>query len=215
MTRAMESWGEETRARAPSAERNRGPILELLQDTLPANAEVLEVASGTGQHASYFAQHLPSTTWQPSDLDAGARRSIQAWAEWLRTEHQITNVAQPLPIDVREEDWGLGDRRFDALLNINMIHISPWAACLGLFRGAQRHVREGGLIVLYGPYRRKGTHTAPSNAVFDESLRARDPCWGVRDLDQVMEVAADASFGLERVVGMPANNLTVVFRRCL
>lgn len=211
--RALESWGHERRGRSPSAERNRGPILEVLEEVLPPRAQVLEIASGTGQHVVHFARRLPSTQWQPSDPDPQARDSIQAWIESLRAEAHLTNVEPPLDIDACSKDWKLGNRQFDALVNINMIHISPWDACRGLFHGAGRHVRDGGLVVLYGPFRRAGVETAPSNEVFDESLRARDPRWGVRDLDRVSKVAHPSWFRLEKIVAMPANNLVVVYRR--
>lgn len=210
---AMEGWGEGCRGRSPSAERNRDPILEVLAEALPPDAEVLEIASGTGQHVVHFARHLLGTRWQPSDPDPKSRQSIAAWIGSLRQEAHLTNVELPLDIDVCSQDWGLDGRDFDALVNINMLHVSPWETCRGLFAGAARHVRGGGLVALYGPFRRSGVPTAPSNEVFDESLRARDASWGLRDLDCVTKVAAAASFTLERVVSMPANNLTVLYRR--
>jgi SAM-dependent methyltransferase len=188
-----------------SADRNKGPILEVLTRVIPPNARILEIASGTGQHAVHFAAHLPGITWQPSDIDPERRASIRIWRE----ESGLENILKPLAVDVTESDWGVGI--FDAIYNSNLIHISPWECSLGLLAGARRHVRPGGLLIIYGPFKIGGEHTAPSNLEFDESLRSRDPAWGVRDLEAVRE-AADG-FELEERVGMPANNRTLVFRR--
>ena len=191
---------------APAAARNRDPILAVLRRVLPARpgALVLEVASGTGQHAVHFAQALPHLHWQPTDLDPAALASIAAWVQ----EAGLSNLRAPQPLDVRGA-WPVD--RADALFCANMVHISPWACTLGLLEGAARLLDVGAPLVLYGPYRRGGAHTAPSNAAFDESLRARDPAWGVRDLEAVVDHAR--GFALEEVVQMPANNLTVVLRR--
>jgi len=189
----------------PAAERNRDPILAVLRRVLPAEGLVLEVASGTGQHAAWFAAALPDLDWQPSDRDAEARASIAAWCAG------VANVRAPLAIDAARGDWPIV--RADALLCINMVHIAPWPATVGLMAGAGRLLDAGAPLVLYGPYRRDGRHTAPSNEAFDLDLRRRDPTWGVRDLEAVAGEAERHGFDLDEVVEMPANNLTVVFRR--
>lgn len=193
---------------APAAERNRDPILQVLRELLPGPAplRVLEIASGTGQHALHFATHLPHLFWLPSDASEEARASVQAW----QAESGLPNLAPPLPLDVTGR-WP--DDRFDAVYCANMIHISPPESTTGLLAGARRVVVPGGLLILYGPFRRQGRHTAPSNEAFDASLRARDPSWGVRDLDEVAALAGEQQLDLERFIEMPANNLTVVFRR--
>jgi hypothetical protein len=168
---------------------------------------VLEIASGTGQHVVHFAHALSTLTWQPSDPDPEMRASIAAWI----AETGLTNVRQPLAIEVREEVWPV--ERADAILAINMVHISPWKATLGLMRGAGLLLSPGGVLVLYGPYKRQGRHTAPSNEAFDTHLRASNAEWGVRHLEGVEDVARLQGLGLEEVIEMPANNLTVVFRR--
>lgn len=191
---------------APAAERNRDPILAVLRRVLPARpgALVLEVASGSGQHAVHFAAALPHLRWQPSDQDPVARDSVAAW----RAEAGLDNLLPPLSLDVRGP-WPV--QAADAIFCANMIHISPWACTLALLSGAAAVLPPGSPLVLYGPYRRGGAHTAPSNAAFDASLRSRDPSWGVRDLEAV--VAQARGFALDEVVEMPANNLTVVLRR--
>jgi len=190
---------------APATERNRVPILEVLRRVLPAEGLALELASGTGQHAAFFAAALPTLTWQPSDPDPILRASIAAWTEGL------PNVRPPVELDATRRPWPIA--RADAVLCINMIHITPWAACLGLLDGAGTVLPAGGVLYLYGPYRRGGAHTAPSNAVFDADLRARNPAWGVRDLEAVEAAATAAGFTLAEIVEMPANNLSLVFRR--
>src|SRR5258708_1965838 len=192
---------------APAVARNRDPILAVLQDVLPAGGTVLEIASGTGEHAVHFAAALPHLTWQPTDPDAQARGSIAAHAGASR----LSNLLAPLELDAAAPVWPV--THADALVSINMIHISPWRATQGLMAGAARVLPAGAPLYLYGPYRRHGQHTAPSNAAFDESLRARDPEWGVRDLDEVVALAAEHGLALQRSVAMPANNLSVIFRR--
>lgn len=195
----------EVRRHAPATERNRDPILAVLRRVLPAEGLVLEIASGTGEHAAYFAAALPRLTWQPSDPDPEARASIAAWSSGA------TTVRPPLPLDAAAERWPIASA--DAVVCVNMVHIAPWAACAGLVRGAGRILPPGGVLFLYGPYRLGGAHTAPSNASFDAALRAQDPAWGVRDLEAVVDLA-DASGLTEReTVQMPANNLSVVFER--
>ncbi|AOY95585.1 SAM-dependent methyltransferase [Cupriavidus sp. USMAA2-4] len=192
---------------APAAERNRDPILEVLRRVLPASGLVLEIASGTGQHAVHCAGALPGLTWQPSDPDEAARDSIAAW-----TAHAgLANVRAPLALDVRLQPWGVESAQ--AVVCINMVHISPWASTQALFLGAGRLLAPGGVLYLYGPYRRDGAHTAPSNAAFDAQLRAADPDWGVRDMEAVVALGEGAGLLLEEVVAMPANNFSLVFRR--
>ncbi|KWB44500.1 DUF938 domain-containing protein [Burkholderia ubonensis] len=195
------------RLSAPAAERNRGPILDVLRRVLPARGDVLEIASGTGQHVVHFAAGLPGLHWRPSDPDAQARRSIAAWI----AQAGLSNVDAPLVFDVRDASWPFA--ALDAIVCINMIHIAPWACAEALFAGASRVLRPGGVLVLYGPYRREGRHTAPSNAAFDAQLRSRDPSWGVRDLETVVALGLDRGLDCIEVVEMPANNLSVVFRR--
>ena len=190
-----------------ACERNREPILAVLKEELPERGLVLEVASGTGMHAVWFAPRLPGVTWQPSDADDAALASIAAWREAEPAE----NLLPPVRVDVLAPAWPVTEA--DAVFNANMIHISPWSCTLALLSGASRILSPGAPLILYGPYRIGGRHTAPSNERFDESLRARDPRWGVRDLDVVAKVAADEGFTFERMVPMPANNLTVVLRR--
>ena len=195
------------RRRAPAAARNRGPVLDVLRRVLPANAHVLEIASGSGEHAVSFARALAGMIWRPSDPDHDARESIAAWIE----SEGLTNVTAPLDLDVCAANWAAALAPVDALVSLNMIHIAPWDAALGLMDGAGRIVRGGGLLFLYGPFKRGGAHTAPSNEVFDASLRARDSSWGVRDLEAVEAIAAAQGFQLQEVVEMPANNLSLVF----
>ena len=172
---------------------------------LPAGGLVLEVASGSGEHAAFFAAHLPHLIFQPTDADPGARASIAAW----RDHASLPNLLAPLALDAVAPPWPV--ERADAFLCVNMIHIAPWAACLGLLAGASRVLAPGGPLVLYGPFRRGGRHVSERNEAFDASLRAQDPAWGVRDVDEV--VAAADGLRLDEVVEMPSNNLTVVLRR--
>jgi SAM-dependent methyltransferase len=191
---------------APSAERNRDVILEVLRRVLPAKGLVLEIASGSGQHAAWFAEALPTLTWQPSDPGAEARASIDAW----RLEH-AGDVRPALALDVTADPWPV--TAADAIVCINMVHISPWAATEALLRGAARVLPPGGVLYLYGAYKRGGAHTAPSNEAFDQWLKGRDSAFGVRDLEAVVEAAAAQGMALREVVEMPANNLSVVFAR--
>lgn len=195
------------RRSAPAAERNREPILTVLRRVLPEAGLVLEIASGTGQHVVHFARALPRLTWQPSDPDPAMRASIAAWT----ADAGLPNIRPPLDLDVRSDAWP--DEPADAMLCINMIHIAPWAATLHLMEGASRLPRPQGVLVFYGPFRRAGRHTAPSNAAFDEQLRRTNPQWGVRDLEAVADVAGRNGLVLEEAIDMPANNLSVVFRR--
>jgi len=190
-----------------SIERNRDPILAELRRVLPEAGLVLEIASGTGQHVIHFANALPYLTWQPSDADATFRRSVEAWI----AKEAPANVRMPVELDVLRLPWTVPQA--DAVLCINMIHVSPWAATQALLDGTKSILPTGGVLFLYGPYRRFGRHTSPSNAAFDEQLRASDPEWGLRDLEAVVELARAAGFRLGDVVEMPANNFSVVFRR--
>ncbi len=200
------AWMADPRQYAPATQRNREPILSVLREVFPAAATVLEVASGTGEHAVYFARALPGLVWQPSDPSPEARASIAAWT----AAGGLTNVLPPIALDAAS-DWRI--HRADAVLCINMVHISPWAATEGLIRGAARVLPAGGPLVLYGPYRRAGRELEPSDAAFDADLMRRDPAWGLRLLDDVVDLAATSGLALESVTEMPANNLTVVFRR--
>jgi cyclopropane fatty-acyl-phospholipid synthase-like methyltransferase len=198
------------RLRSPSAARNREPILAVLQRVLSPNARVLEIASGSGEHGVLVARAMPGLTWQPSDPDADARSSIVAWIE----AEGLSNVLPPRAIDVRERVWGVeGDAPYDAIVAINMIHISPWEATLGLLAGAGRLLRPGGVLYTYGPYMRDGRHTAPSNESFDASLKSRDTAWGVRDVSDLESAASLQGLTLRETVEMPANNLSLVFVR--
>lgn len=192
---------------APATARNREPILAVLERTVPPGARVLEIAAGSGEHACFFAERLPVAEWQPTDPDAESRASIDAW----RAHSGAARVAPALELDVTARVWPVS--RADFVLCVNMIHISPWEATFGLLSGSAKLLPTGGVLVLYGPYRRFGAHTASSNADFDASLRARDPRWGVRDLEAVAAEAERAGFALDEVVAMPANNFSVVFRR--
>lgn len=191
---------------APAVARNRDPLLAVLRPRLPRAGLVLEIASGTGEHLAALAGLTPGLAFQPTDPDPAARASADAWARHLAAG----NMRPALPLDAAAPDtWPVAAA--EAMLCVNMAHISPWAATLGLLRGAARLLPPGAPLFLYGPFRRGGAHTAPSNAAFDESLRARDPAWGVRDLDAV--AAAAAGFRPPEIIPMPANNLTLVFRR--
>lgn len=200
----------DARRRAPAVARNRGPILDVLRRSIPSKGRLLEVASGTGEHAVHFAREFPGLRIQPSDPDPEARASIGAWAELSA----LPNLLAPLTLDVERSPWPIqvGDEP-DAIVCINMVHISPWSACLALFDGAERWLRPGSPLVLYGPYREAGRPTAASNVEFDESLRARNPDWGLRDREVVEAEARARGFELEERVEMPANNLTLVFRK--
>jgi predicted GNAT superfamily acetyltransferase len=197
----------DARRHAPATTRNREPIAALLRDALPATGTVLEVASGSGEHAIFFAGAFPGLTWIPSDPDPLAIASIRAWAETAR----LPNLRPPLQIDAAAADWPID--RADALLCINMLHISPWEATVGLMAQAGRLLPTGAPLILYGPYIQSGIETAPSNLAFDQDLRARDGRWGLRALDAVVDLAGGHGLRLDAVHAMPANNLTVVLRK--
>lgn len=192
------------RRASPSAQRNREPILAALRSRLRPDAHVLEIASGSGEHAVFFARALPEVTFQPSDLDQDARASIDAWV----IDAALSNLRPSCHLDAAEP-WP--DIRADTVLSLNMTHIAPWAATRGLVRGAARILPQAGQLILYGPFLRAGHPTAPSNLAFDADLRARDSAWGIRDLAAI--VAEAAEFDPPEIIDMPANNLMLVFRR--
>src|SRR4051812_25889022 len=190
---------------APAAERNKGPILSVLRRVLPERGLVLEIASGTGQHVTHFARELPHLGWQPSEPNPEMHASIIAWI----AQTSLNNVRPPLALDVGSATWP----RAEAVVCINMIHIAPWAATSQLMRGAARVLPRDGVLYLYGPYRRYGRHTSPSNDAFNRQLRENNSEWGVRDLEDVSQLASDCGFLLDGVIEMPANNLSVIYWR--
>jgi SAM-dependent methyltransferase len=193
---------------SPSAARNCVPIREVLTRVLPKKGIALEIGSGTGEHVISFAKALPGLVWLPSDPDEASRASIRAWS----VTEGLANVRAPVSVDVRDEIWGVeDDAPFDAMISLNMVHIAPWEAALGLLAGAGRLLKLDGVLLFYGPFMIGGTHTAASNAAFDADLKSRNRYWGVRDVDDL--VGAAAPHGLEplKLVAMPANNLSLVF----
>ena len=194
---------------SPAAERNKDPILTVLEAVLPASGTALEIASGTGQHMCFFASHLPGLSFQPTEPDPAARDSMTAR---IRAAG-LTNVAPPIALDVHDAHWPVAADH-DAVLCINMIHIAPWTATDALCRGAARHLHTHGKLVLYGPYLENGT-AVQSNLAFDASLKRRNPEWGLRDLEDVTRVAAAQGLQRQQIVRMPANNLTVVFAKSM
>ncbi|ELR97655.1 DUF938 domain-containing protein [Gloeocapsa sp. PCC 73106] len=202
----------ELRQYAPATERNREPILAVLLKVLPSFGNILEISSGTGEHAIFFAPHIYPRQWIPSEPNPQLRASIQAWTVDCPTD----NVYPPLDINVESLTWY---RELDqslsiqAIVNINMIHIASWSACLGLIAGAQQLLPKQGILYLYGPFKIEGKHTAASNLAFDEMLQSQNPDWGVRDLDQVVAVAKQHQLNLLEAIAMPANNLSVIFQR--
>ena len=196
----------DARQYSPSTARNREAILAVLQRVLPKEGRVLELAAGTGEHAVFFAAAMPGLHWQPSDPDEGARASIAAWT----AAEALSNVAAPLDIDVCAADWNAGEG-YDAVLAINMIHISPWEATLGLMAGAARVLKPGGALITYGAYKRDGAHTALSNEEFEQWLQSRDPRFGVRDIADVEAAAGARGLRLCEILDMPANTFSLVF----
>jgi SAM-dependent methyltransferase len=192
---------------SPSVARNRDPILEVLRRVLPITGTVLEIASGTGEHAVHFAVALPHLTWQPTDQDEQALNSIAAH----RAISKLPNLLAPVRLDTSSPEWPV--ERASAVVAINMVHISPWRATQGLMAGARRVLPPGGVLYLYGAYKENGAYTAPSNEAFDQDLRRRNPEWGVRDLEEVVNLASSHGLELVERIPMPANNLSVVFRR--
>jgi SAM-dependent methyltransferase len=192
---------------APATQRNRDAISAVLSEILPQSGTVLEVASGTGEHIVHFAAAFPHLHWQPSDYDAAGLASITAWAE----ESGLLNILPPIRIDASAADWPVS--LADAIVCINMVHIAPWVATAGLYAGAARVLAEGAPLYLYGPYRETGVVTAESNEAFDASLKARNPEWGLRQVDDMVSLGAEHGFSLEQRTSMPANNLSLVFRK--
>ena len=197
----------DNRRHSPAAERNSGPILAELQRLLPPSGLLLEVASGTGQHAAVFSAGLPGWTWIPSDAEPEAFPSIRAWCNGL------DRVREPLPLDVRQPHWAGVPEGLDAIFCANMIHVAPWASCVGLFGGAARHLAPQGVLITYGPYLEDEVNTSPGNLAFDADLRARDAAWGLRRREDVEQAAALAGLELLERVAMPANNLLLVWGR--
>lgn len=197
----------DARRSAPAAARNREPIAAVLGRFLPASGLVLEVASGSGEHACHFAARMPGLVWQPSDRDPACLASIAAWA----AEDPRPNLLPPVALDAAAPDWPVAAA--DAVVAINLLHVAPWRAGLSLLAGASRVLPPGGVLYLYGPFRRGGAFVSPGDAAFDADLRARDPALGLRDAEDVVSAAAEAGFGLVASVEMPANNLSLVFRR--
>lgn len=195
------------RRKAPAASRNRDPITEVLKDWLPPSGLVLELASGTGEHALHFARTFPDLDWQPTDPDPEALKSIAAW----QSDANLANLQPPVKLDARETDWPL--RQADAILTINMVHISPWEAALGLLDGAARLLSRGAALILYGPWKEAEAKTAPSNLAFDDMLRARDPRWGLREVETFAAEAQKRGLTLIERRVMPANNLMLLLRR--
>lgn len=208
---ALEERGRaERRLFSPSAARNRDAIRDTFLRTMPRTGVILEIGSGTGEHAVHIAAAAPDLRWLPGDPDEASRASIAAWTEHLG----LKNIAPPHALDVTLEGWETTLGPIDGAVSINMIHIAPFAAAEGLLAGASRLLKPGGKLFFYGPFSRDGAHTAPSNAAFDAALKARNPSWGVRDLErEIAPHAAKEGLSLESVSEMPANNLSVVFRR--
>ncbi|MGI8504957.1 MAG: DUF938 domain-containing protein [Hassallia sp.] len=200
---------QDPRQFAPATERNREAILEILLQVLPASGTILEIASGTGEHAVYFAPHLKPRKWLPTDPNPRSRASIAAWIAHSPSD----NLYPPIDLDASTSVWTIPDTTsITAIVNINMIHISAWGACLGLMALSDRILPPGGILYLYGPFKQNGEHTSPSNAAFDSSLRSQNPNWGVRDLDDVVEAAKARNLNLINTYQMPANNLSVIFQ---
>jgi len=195
---------------SPSASRNTDPILSALKPLLPASGLVLEIASGTGQHCAAFAREFPGLSFQPSDPDPAARASIDAW----RGEDSNGNILAALDLNAAAQGWWTAvDGPVTAIIAINLLHISPWVATTGLFAGAGHLLAPDGMVITYGAYKRDGRHTAPSNAEFDASLRHRNPDWGVRDIDDVADVARSHGLDLAEIIDMPSNNMLLVWQR--
>ena len=196
--------------RAPAAERNIAPILDVLKDRLPTSGVVLEIASGTGQHAAAFACAFPNIDWCPSDRAADARSSIAAW----RMDAGASNLRTPLDIDVLRRGWfDEVEGPFDAVIAINLVHVAPWSAAEGLLKGASELLAPRGMVYLYGPYRRDGEHTAESNVRFESWLHAQDPEWGVRDVQEIERAGTVCGLKLEDAIEMPANNFSLILRK--
>jgi hypothetical protein len=195
---------------SPSAARNAEPILTVLKGIFPAHGSVLEIGCGTGEHVVCFAAAMPTLTWLPTDPDPASRASTASWIGFSR----LSNILAPVDVDASSPVWNVDALApFDAMLSINMVHIAPWAATTGLFSGAGRLLRGGGLLCLYGPFLHNGTYNAPSNAIFDQSLKASNPAWGLRDIADLERTALAFGLRLGETVAMPANNTLLIFRR--
>jgi len=201
---------------APAFHRNKEPMLELLRNLLPGvDKNILEIASGSGQHGPFFTDALPNLTWWPSDISDAALASIEAWRKHLKAN----TVMSPQFLDVTSSFWRNGEpladwpEKFDCILSMNMIHIAPYTATIGLIEGAAKRLSENGKLVFYGPFKRDGKHTAPSNEAFDQSLKGRDSSWGIRELEDVVEFAKSHGLSHKKTIEMPANNLVVIFER--
>lgn len=205
--RFYEAPDQGLRRSAPAALRNREPIGEVLGEWLPESGLVLEIASGTGEHAVFFAERFPNLEWQPSDLHPDALTSIEAWRE----SSGVANVRAPLRIDASSPDWPV--EHADAVLSINMVHISPWVSALGLLNGAARILPPSGPLILYGPWLKADIETAPSNVAFDTDLKSRDPEWGLRSVGEFAAAAEERGLGVEETRSMPANNVMLLLRR--
>lgn len=204
-----EAAADADKRHAPATLRNRDAIVAILETVLPETGLIVEIASGSGEHAVHFAKAFPNLCWLPSDPDPAALRSIAAWAD----EAALDNLAAPLLIDAADPNgWTVGN--IGAILCINMTHISPWIATVGLFDNGAKLLQPGAPLIIYGPYMRAGHAPAPSNLAFDESLKARNGSWGIRSLEDVSALAESSGFTLEAVHEMPANNLTIIYRRC-
>jgi cyclopropane fatty-acyl-phospholipid synthase-like methyltransferase len=199
--------GLTVRQHAPHADRNKGPIVDVLRRVLPDVGIVLEIGSGTGQHITHFAREFPGVEWQPSDYDQVAVASIESY----RRESRLPNVREPLLLEVRKRTWGNG--LLDAVVAIDLVHVTSWSVCEGLFDGARRHLKPSGVLVMYGPFKQEGGFQAPENATLDAALRAKNPDWGLRDLEAVAALGMARGLLVEQVVDMPANNVAVVFRK--
>ena len=195
---------------SPAADRNKQPILDVLQQVLPAQGRALEIASGTGQHVAWFAQHLPHWTWQPTDADAPALNSIDARI----AQGALANVRAPLLLDVLSPVWLPADTPvFDAIYCANMLHIAPWETCAALMQGAIRHLAQHGMLITYGPYLEDAVHTSPGNQRFDHDLQLQNPAWGIRRREDVEREAAKVGLRLAQRFALPANNLLLVWRQ--
>jgi hypothetical protein len=206
----MKNLGD-LRLYASATERNRQPILNVLKQILPSTGNILEIASGTGEHAYFFAPQFTDLQWFPSDPDPQNRLSIDSWRSYCPTD----NLAEAADVDVQHPQWEIAfkDSAIAAILAINLIHIAPWSACQGLIRGAGELLLSGGRLYLYGPYKEQNQPLVPSNQAFDQFLKVRNPAWGLRYLENVITLAETQNLRLEAVIQMPANNLSVIFQK--
>jgi hypothetical protein len=197
---------------APATQRNRQPILDILKQILPSTGNILEIASGTGEHAVFFAPYFYPRKWIPSDVNNESIESIKSWQKYCVTN----NMQSPLWLDVTAENWVFPEdlKPITSVININIIHISPWQSCIGLMRGSQKILSSGSILYLYGPFKINNQHTAPSNEQFDQYLKIQNPQWGVRNLDDVILLANQYKLKFKEIIPMPANNFSVIFERC-